>query len=344
MSLTGPPEICQSCSQIFMKDRVYELLKAGDLRYERTLGSMLESAEAGCILCRNLLLLGYEESNREGSWYGRPPSRSFYAVDPADPAWPWASEQRCTEDELLEMVCRDQTCVATFTFSGDSRESSWIEVRSSLADDRERAVRQRELDKAMRNDAGSPRGSVELSDMIWLPSSHFEISASIDDPAAEFISKRPKCLDIGSDRAFALARDWITDCEENHEDCPELGHSILPTRVIDVLSHRDIDGDPQRIRLRLGAGECAPYVALSYCWGGAQPFTTTSLTLQDRLQGFFLSSLPRSLQDAVTATRKLGLRYLFVDALCIIQDSQEDKDSEMAKMGEVYHDFRLKFT
>lgn len=355
MSLTGPPEICQSCNQIFIKDGVYELLQAGKLHYERTLGSMLGSAVAGCIMCRNLLLLGYQESSLQGYRYGRPHGQSEYLPDSAQS---WKIENICTEDELLQIVCRDQTCVATFTFSGDSRESSWIEVRSSLADDRERARRQKELDEAMRNDAGSPRSGDELSAMIRLPISYFEISTSIgmliicisysfmmcevahvmctDDPAAEFISKRPKCLDIGSDRAFAVARDWITDCDESHEGCPELGHSILPTRVIDVLPHKDIDGDPQRIRLRLGAGECAPYVALSYCWGGAQPFTTTSSTLQERLQGFFLSSLPRSLQDAVTATRKLGLRYLFVDALCIIQDSQEDKDREMAIMGEVY--------
>ena len=43
-----------------------------------------------------------------------------------------------------------------------------------------------------------------------------------------------------------------------------------------------------------------------------------------------------SVQDAITVTRKLGIRYLWVDALCIIQDSNSDKANEIREMGNVY--------
>jgi hypothetical protein len=79
-----------------------------------------------------------------------------------------------------------------------------------------------------------------------------------------------------------------------------------------------------------------PYVALSYCWGGEQPHALT-LSNMDRYEKDITSTiLPQSIQDAIFTTRKLGLRFLWVDSLCIIQDSMADKDSQMAQMGDVY--------
>jgi hypothetical protein len=76
--------------------------------------------------------------------------------------------------------------------------------------------------------------------------------------------------------------------------------------------------------------------ALSYCWGGQQPVTMTSSTAQDITDGILVSVLPKTLQDAIVVTHKLGLRYLWVDALCIIQDSPQDLNREIAKMAETF--------
>ena len=78
------------------------------------------------------------------------------------------------------------------------------------------------------------------------------------------------------------------------------------------------------------------YVALSYCWGGPQRFTTTSATLESRISGIQLASLPKTILDAISVTRKLGIRLLWVDCLCIIQDSEEDSLQEISTMGEIY--------
>ncbi|KAM5349700.1 hypothetical protein ACJ41O_006205 [Fusarium nematophilum] len=47
-------------------------------------------------------------------------------------------------------------------------------------------------------------------------------------------------------------------------------------------------------------------------------------------------ALSKNFQDAVVATRALGFRYLWIDSLCIIQDSKEDWDIESARMELVY--------
>lgn len=54
-----------------------------------------------------------------------------------------------------------------------------------------------------------------------------------------------------------------------------------------------------------------------------------------------LEKLPRTIRDAVTVTRSLGIRYLWVDALCIIQDSQSDWRAEAPKMMNVYRNAYL---
>jgi len=52
--------------------------------------------------------------------------------------------------------------------------------------------------------------------------------------------------------------------------------------------------------------------------------------------GFPRDELPRTIRDAVTITENLGLRYIWVDALCMIQNDLEDKHGELGKMGQYY--------
>ncbi|KAK0715425.1 heterokaryon incompatibility protein-domain-containing protein, partial [Lasiosphaeris hirsuta] len=79
------------------------------------------------------------------------------------------------------------------------------------------------------------------------------------------------------------------------------------------------------------------YIALSYCWGNGNSVTTTASTIKQLKSGISRRMLPRTLQDAVEFTRELGIPYLWIDALCIIQDSASDWETESAKMGEIYN-------
>jgi hypothetical protein len=75
---------------------------------------------------------------------------------------------------------------------------------------------------------------------------------------------------------------------------------------------------------------------LSYCWGGPQQLITTRKTLKLNIEEIPFELFPKTIKDAMVVTRKLGIRYLWVDALCIIQDDDNDKRQEIDSMGEVY--------
>lgn len=76
-------------------------------------------------------------------------------------------------------------------------------------------------------------------------------------------------------------------------------------------------------------GSPLKYAALSYCWGTGRSFTTTPSNLQQHLStGFEVSDLPRTLSHAVKVTRDVGIKYLWIDALCILQAEKSDRDAE----------------
>lgn len=85
-------------------------------------------------------------------------------------------------------------------------------------------------------------------------------------------------------------------------------------------------------------GETGQYIALSYCWGGKQSLVTTTATAQEYTDGLPVSKIPRTILDAINLTNKLGLRFLWVDALCILQDDPEDVAREVSKMAQIYQE------
>lgn len=70
------------------------------------------------------------------------------------------------------------------------------------------------------------------------------------------------------------------------------------------------------------------YAALSYCWGTGRVLKTTPSNLQEHLRAIEVSSLPLTIQQAVLAARNLGIRYLWIDALCILQREGSERDAD----------------
>ena len=81
---------------------------------------------------------------------------------------------------------------------------------------------------------------------------------------------------------------------------------------------------------------CAEYAALSYVWGSRQPILTLSANIAEHMAGIDITTLPNTLKDAVHVTRAIGLRYLWIDTLCIVQDSTNDKATEIGLMNQYY--------
>lgn len=143
----------------------------------------------------------------------------------------------------------------------------------------------------------------------------------------------------GSERSFSWARDQIDHCSKHHAECQgREGESscFVPSRLI------QIPPDPRDgvvLRLRSDIPERTKYAALSYCWGKHQAWPacrTTRWNLADQLHRISWATLPPTLQDAVTTTRKLGLEYLWIDSVCIVQDDEKDWQVESMQMAAVY--------
>lgn len=131
---------------------------------------------------------------------------------------------------------------------------------------------------------------------------------------------------------FELWRDWIADCINYHSECPALRHTELPTRVLELSGPSEDEG----VRLVNSENMYGTYIALSHAWGGIVPLRTTRDNMERHLRGITLAELPRTFADAVFVCRALGVRYLWIDSLCIIQGDEDDWRQEVSRMATVY--------
>ena len=112
-----------------------------------------------------------------------------------------------------------------------------------------------------------------------------------------------------------------------------------PARLIDVRAFEyGCQVGHQDVRLVDIEDKCPQYITLSHCWGGTlrQDHTTMASTLRSRQSRILYDELPHSFRDAVEITRQLRVRYLWIDALCIVQDDRDDWAKESAKMGAIF--------
>ncbi|KAF2647556.1 HET-domain-containing protein, partial [Lophiostoma macrostomum CBS 122681] len=132
-------------------------------------------------------------------------------------------------------------------------------------------------------------------------------------------------------------RGWMEHCVRQHP-CMQTEPPMLPKRVLHV-------GSPLygwKIKLQISSCNArGQYAALSHCWGRKQIIKTTRRTLADRMSGIPWDSLPKTFQDAITMARGLGLEYLWIDSLCILQDDVNDWDIQFSLMASIYREATL---
>ncbi|TLD11601.1 hypothetical protein PspLS_11501, partial [Pyricularia sp. CBS 133598] len=156
------------------------------------------------------------------------------------------------------------------------------------------------------------------------------------DPGSSFIVNQPPVRDFTDPNVAEAVRSWIHKCQNHHAKhrCPGPEPPLLPKRVVQLVG----DGDVVRV---VSSHQHSPqrghYATLSYCWGGPQAVVATRANLAAlETNGIRTSELGRTIQDAIRTTRILGLKYIWIDALCIVQDDEGDKAGEIPKMGEIY--------
>ena len=127
-------------------------------------------------------------------------------------------------------------------------------------------------------------------------------------------------------------KGWIDKCQLSHPACEMPQQVGGPKRLLQCLS----DGSIRLIQTQSRTQRCG-YIALSYCWGdGTAVMKTTENTLDPHQRGIPNESLPLLFQEVVALARGVEIPYLWIDSLCIIQDSEEDKEREMMQMSDIF--------
>jgi hypothetical protein len=155
---------------------------------------------------------------------------------------------------------------------------------------------------------------------------------SIDDPLCDIVQYRLIQSDCGSDNGLQVAISWLQKCLTSHHKFCDNVESPLPKRVI-YIGRSDTTSDPYLLE---NDNEIGAWVALSHCWGQGTSFTTTTTNLLERKKGIPFADFPATFRDAITISRRLGIEHLWIDSLCIIQDSASDWLEQSRQMKQVY--------
>jgi len=132
-----------------------------------------------------------------------------------------------------------------------------------------------------------------------------------------------------------LVRQWFTQCHRSHgvfcEESGKVARNLPRIRVIDVQKNLIVE-----------APSPCPFMALSYVWGGKTNFALLNrkdLVLDERGAPFahLPRKLPQTIADAIQLCSLLEERYIWIDSLCIVQDSVEDKKTQMQHMDAIYN-------
>ena len=133
-----------------------------------------------------------------------------------------------------------------------------------------------------------------------------------------------------SNSGSPYAEPFMMGAQHRHWDFPVMKipmHTSLPESL--MSGQKDGVLEPHLVESN---GQQGSYLTLSHCWGGANILKTDSSCLESFKQCIPFQALCKNFQDAVIITRTLGFKYLWIDSLCIIQDSPEDWNRESAQM------------
>ncbi|RDW71839.1 hypothetical protein BP5796_07873 [Coleophoma crateriformis] len=135
--------------------------------------------------------------------------------------------------------------------------------------------------------------------------------------------------DVGIADCVAFVQKRMKKCLQ-HSKCLSQERSTAPTRLIDVGTGKD------DVRLEASPRVGKAYTTLSYAWGDMSLPITTTANFHQRCKNVPWSTLPKTFQDAISITRGLGIQYLWIDSICIIQDSKSDWEFEGMNMANIY--------
>ena len=183
-------------------------------------------------------------------------------------------------------------------------------------------------------------GLAKFQAQVMIPENNTLVSYYLEQEQTLYPVQSPS-MATASAASFTCARQWLRTCLREHGSCSSRSMTInaaLPSRLIDVGV---LGGDvPCRLH-ETSKSETAQYLTLSHRWGGANVFRATKATYDEMLTKIEILDLPKTFQDAIYITQKLGYRYIWVDSLCIIQDDPADWEAVSRQMADIYSNSAL---
>ncbi|KAM0426544.1 hypothetical protein ACHAPT_008236 [Fusarium lateritium] len=294
------------------------------------------------------------------------PHNAYYSHQPSIAALDASAEQGCDLCQLIVQALGSTTYNGHFDFELEgfdrSLDSTVLETARGLADFYDTAIRislntmhvvwesplsDVKMFELLLVQVGPPR---EVDDPLSDGGDDYEIVQPDLHPAELLITSQgnPACHGnymigrreinpvLESKSNIAKAQNWISKCRKEHgSSCgAHKGDLPLPTRVIDVgASGNDGNNSP---KLFISQGAKGDYIALSHCWGGPIATVLQTTNINGFCQALPYEQLPLNFKDAINITRRLGVRYIWIDSLCIMQDSSDDWTIESTKMAAVY--------
>jgi hypothetical protein len=143
-----------------------------------------------------------------------------------------------------------------------------------------------------------------------------------------------------SDGTLDLIEHWLAEYPCNHSACvaarvndrEEILHGV---RFLQIT-------DPHTILLR---EDMVPYqyACLTHCWGGSEiiPKTTVANKAIHIERGLSVGSLPETFRETVHVCHRIGIDFVWIDSLCIVQDGDWDWRSQAARMADIYAESTL---
>lgn len=144
-----------------------------------------------------------------------------------------------------------------------------------------------------------------------------------------------KCTNTKAPDVRDLARSWLARCLQEDKGLCCVSTQYLPSRLIKITT---VNERFHSARLVL-KDELLPetqYLTLSHCWGKVKPISLTQQTLNGFRTDIPMSILSKTFRETLQVAVWLGYHYVWIDSLCILQDSVQDWGHEAALMGDIY--------
>jgi len=336
-------QLCQACKAIFNGDNAIHSPRSapgsgrrpGEIKHQ-SLATVAEAAKRGCHLCVTVYMnLGPAALRAFRRYIDFRQGRSSLDSSNGSLSWGFVS---------VSPIARDQ---ARLSFRWVPSPEAWTspDAKGKSIDP--------ETNYSQRNESRTTVDTDSNSGTFGRTESELNVELIIMNP---IYAVEPGVRTVGSaatstssDECFEIAKQWLEDCSFNHMKCSAnegAGPIPKPTYLLDVT----VKGPKGAPGIKLVDGEFldpfTEYVTLSHCWGISRDPNIKRIRLHKRTlaplrQGVACSSLPRTFAEAALATAKMGYRYLWIDALCIMHDSEKAVLDQVANMHRIYSEATL---